>query len=198
MSIPIIHHVRGKSQSKSSARTLPLNLAIYANDCCGVAWPADASLYHDVHVSRQRIHELKRQLVAAQELVITKRPGATNLYYIAWKGVPLGSQGDYAGNRRGQHEPECPALETRRDAGPSLRARRRLCQRRRDRSALALIARDGYRCRSLGCTIREDLVIDHIAPLFKRGPDTLENLQWLCRPHNHVKAARTEEVPHAL
>jgi hypothetical protein len=45
MSLSIVHHVREKSQSKGSARTLLLNLAIYANDCCGVAWPADATLY---------------------------------------------------------------------------------------------------------------------------------------------------------
>jgi hypothetical protein len=62
MSMSIVHHVREKSQAKGSARTLLLNLAIYANDCCGVAWPADATLYHDVNVSRQRIHELKNAL----------------------------------------------------------------------------------------------------------------------------------------
>jgi hypothetical protein len=55
MSMSSVHHVREKSQSKGSARTLLLNLAIYANECCGVAWPSDATLYHDVNVSRQRI-----------------------------------------------------------------------------------------------------------------------------------------------
>ena len=75
MSMSIVHHVREKSQAKGSARTLLLNLAIYANDCCGVAWPADATLYHDVNVSRQRIHELKNALERTGELVIVERPG---------------------------------------------------------------------------------------------------------------------------
>jgi hypothetical protein len=104
MSISIVHHVREKSQAKGSARTLLLNLAIYANDCCGVAWPADATLYHDVNVSRQRIHELKNALKHSGELVIVERPGTTNLYYVAWHGQSLG--GTYADT--GQHDPRCP------------------------------------------------------------------------------------------
>jgi hypothetical protein len=109
MSVSIIHHVREKSQSKGSARTLLLNLAIYANDCCGVAWPADATLYHDVNVSRQRIHELKNALEQTGELVIVERPGTTNLYFVAWQGQPLGgsSQDD------GQHAPGCPLRNPR-------------------------------------------------------------------------------------
>jgi hypothetical protein len=104
MSLSIVHHVREKSQSKGSARTLLLNLAIYANDCCGVAWPADATLHHDVHVSRQRIHELKNRLEATGELVIVERPGTTNLYCVAWQGKPLG--GTFA--ETGRHDPSCP------------------------------------------------------------------------------------------
>jgi hypothetical protein len=104
MSMPIVHHVREKSQAKGSARTLLLNLAIYANDCCGVAWPADATLYHDVNVSRQRIHELKNALERTGELVIVERPGATNLYLIAWQGQPLGG----TSQDTGQHDPRCP------------------------------------------------------------------------------------------
>jgi hypothetical protein len=91
----IVHHVREKSQAKGSARTLLLNLAIYANDCCGVAWPADATLYHDINISRQRIHELKNAL---------ERPGATNLYFVAWQGQPLGG----TSRDTGQHDPRCP------------------------------------------------------------------------------------------
>jgi hypothetical protein len=83
-----------------------LNLAIYANDCCGVAWPADATLHHDVNVSRQRIHELKNALEAMGELVIVERPGTTNLYFVAWHGKPLGgtSQDD---------DPRCPLRNSR-------------------------------------------------------------------------------------
>jgi hypothetical protein len=104
MSMSIVDHVREKSNTKGSARTLLLDLALYANDCCGVAWPADATLYHDVNVSRQRIHELKNLLEDSGELVIVERPGFTNLYFVAWQGTPLGgtSQGD------GRHDPRCP------------------------------------------------------------------------------------------
>jgi hypothetical protein len=104
MSIPIVHHVREKSQSKGSARTLLLNLAIYSNDCCGVAWPADATLRHETNVSHQRIHELKRILEKAGELVIVARPGFTNLYFVAWQGKPLG--GTFP--ETGRHDPSCP------------------------------------------------------------------------------------------
>jgi hypothetical protein len=104
MSMNIVHHVREKSQAKGSARTLLLNLAIYANDCCGVAWPADATLYHDINVSRQRIHELKNALKRTGELVIVERPGSTNLYLVAWQGQPLGG----ASRDTGQHDPRCP------------------------------------------------------------------------------------------
>lgn len=104
MSISIVDHVRGKSQSKNSARTLLLNLAIYANDCCGVAWPADETLYHDVNVSRQRIHELKNRLEEMGELVIIERPGSTNLYFVAWQGKPLGG----TSRDTGRHDPRCP------------------------------------------------------------------------------------------
>jgi hypothetical protein len=109
MSLSIVHHVREKSQSKGSARTLLLNLALYANDCCGVAWPSDATLYHDVNVSRQRIHELKNRLEEQGELVIVERPGTTNLYFVAWQGQPLG--GTFA--ETGRHDPSCPLRHPR-------------------------------------------------------------------------------------
>ena len=112
MSLSIVHHVREKSQSKGSARTLLLNLAIYANDCCGVAWPSDATLHHDVNVSRQRIHELKNMLEAAGELVIVERPGTTNLYFVAWQGQPLG--GTFRDT--GRHDPRCPLRHSHRAA----------------------------------------------------------------------------------
>jgi hypothetical protein len=112
MSIPIVHHVREKSQSKGSARTLLLNLALYANDCCGVAWPSDATLYQDVNVSRQRIHELKNRLEDQGELVIVERPGATNLYCVAWQGKPLGG----TARDTGHHDPCCPLRHPHRTA----------------------------------------------------------------------------------
>jgi hypothetical protein len=115
----IVQHVRQKSQVKGSARTLLLNLAIYANDCCGVAWPSDATLRHDINVSHQRIHEVKNALEkpTVGELVIVERSGTTNLYFVAWQGRPLGPQGEYRDDKRGQHTPGCPLHD------PALRRR---------------------------------------------------------------------------
>jgi hypothetical protein len=78
---------------------LPSCGSIYANDCCGVAWPSDGTLAHDLNLSRQRLHELTTDLEATRqpvtrkaphlaakgELVILERPGATNLYLGIWE-----------------------------------------------------------------------------------------------------------------
>jgi hypothetical protein len=105
MSMEMVAHVREKSQSRSSARTLLLNLAIYANDCCGVAWPADATLRSEVNVSHQRIHEVKNALEDDGELVIVERPGATNLYFVAWQGKPVGGT---CREPQDRHDLHCP------------------------------------------------------------------------------------------
>jgi hypothetical protein len=117
MSIAIVHHVWQKSQTRGSARTLILSLAIHANDCCGVAWVSDTTLRGEVNVSRQRIHELKNAVEDAGELVIVERPGTTNLYFVAVHGQPLGPQGDYQTTKRGQHMLGCPLRD------PALRRR---------------------------------------------------------------------------
>jgi hypothetical protein len=108
MSMPIVHHVLAKSQTRSSARTLLVALGLHANDCCGVAWPADTTLRGEVNVSRQRIHELKNTLEDEGELVIVERPGTTNLYFVATHSQLLGPQGEYQTAKRGQHQPGCP------------------------------------------------------------------------------------------
>jgi hypothetical protein len=108
MSMAIVHHVWQKSQTRGSARTLLLSLAIHANDCCGVAWVSDTTLRHEVNVSRQRIHELKNAVEATGELTIVERPGSTNLYFVSWQGHPLGAQGDNCDGPRRQHQPGCP------------------------------------------------------------------------------------------
>jgi hypothetical protein len=108
MSMTIVHHVWQKSQTRGSARTLLLSLAIHANDCCGVAWVSDTTLRHEVNVSRQRIHELKNAVEATGELTIVERPGSTNLYFVSWQGHPLGAQGDDRNAPRRQHQPGCP------------------------------------------------------------------------------------------
>lgn len=66
--------------------------------------------------------------------------------------------------------------------------RRRQFQSNRDRLALALIERDGYRCSE--CGAHQDLTIDHIIPLSRGGDDSLDNLRWLCRSHNSQKGDR--------
>jgi hypothetical protein len=104
----IVAHVWQKSQTRSSARTLLLTLAIHANDCCGVAWASDTTLRAEVNVSRQRVHELKNVLEDDGELVTIERPGTTNLYFVAAHGQPLGPQGEYQTTKRGEHKLGCP------------------------------------------------------------------------------------------
>jgi hypothetical protein len=108
MSMPIVHHVLQKSQTRSSARTLLLTLAVHANECCGVAWPSETTLMHEVNISLQRLHELKQALPTTGELVIVRRPGRQTLYFVAWHGQPLGPQGEYLAQKSGEHQPGCP------------------------------------------------------------------------------------------
>jgi len=68
-----------------------------------------------------------------------------------------------------------------------LKERRREFQRIRAEVQLALIARDGYVCSQADCEVLTDLTIDHVVPVSKGGTDALENLRWLCRPHNSTK-----------
>ena len=53
---------------------------------------------------------------------------------------------------------------------------------------LAVYERDGHKC--LHCGTTERLSLDHIHPFSLGGPDTLENLQTICRPCNSRKGAR--------
>jgi hypothetical protein len=108
MSMDNVHHVFEKSQSKGSARTLLLTVAIHGNGCCGVAWPSDSTLRREVNVSRQRIHKLKQGVKQAGELVIIERPGTTNLYFIAEGGKPVGLSLERLRDARRRHEPGCP------------------------------------------------------------------------------------------
>jgi hypothetical protein len=108
MSIDKIYHVLQKSQSKGSPRVLVLTVALHANDCCGVAWPSDTTLRHEVNVSRQRIHELKQQGKRKGELVILERPGTTNLSFIAEGGKPVGLTLEMLLDATRDHERGCP------------------------------------------------------------------------------------------
>ena len=37
--------------------------------------------------------------------------------------------------------------------------------------------------------------LDHIVPAKHGGADTLDNVQWLCSPHNRMKSDRTAPPP---
>ncbi len=63
-------------------------------------------------------------------------------------------------------------------------ARPAIARRLRDE----VYGRDGHACVFCGAT--EDLSLDHIYPYSLGGPDTLENLQTLCRRCNSSKGAR--------
>jgi hypothetical protein len=108
MSMPNVQHVWEKSQSKGSARLLLTTIAIHGNDCCGVAWPSDTTLRHEVNVSRQRIHELKNAGEETGELLIIERPGTTNLYFIAHEGKPVGLDLGKLCDAGRPHERGCP------------------------------------------------------------------------------------------
>lgn len=58
---------------------------------------------------------------------------------------------------------------------------------------LEVYARDGFAC--LHCGTTERLSLDHIYPWSLGGPDTLENLQTLCRPCNSRKGAKVDANP---
>lgn len=51
-----------------------------------------------------------------------------------------------------------------------------------------------YVCAASECSITDDLTIDHVIPLSRGGSDDLENLQFLCRPHNSTKGDSQSEV----
>jgi len=64
-----------------------------------------------------------------------------------------------------------------------------------------LVERDGRCCAFVGddgarCTARAFLEIDHRQPWARGGPDTLENLRWLCRAHNQLQAEQDFGKPH--
>jgi len=95
----------------------------------------------------------------------------------------------YASENVKAHASEELAKIARRAAKKHHTKRRRAgFQQGRDRLALALIERDGYKCAECGAF--EDLTIDHITPLSKGGSDDLDNLWFLCRSHNSKKGDR--------
>jgi len=99
---------------------------------------------------------------------------------------------------------ECPSIETIRARTlerHTQAAKRRLTQKRRsefgqsrNHLALSLIeAGHQYVCAERDCEVVSDLTVDHIVPLSRGGSDDLENLRFLCRPHNSSKGAKMPE-----
>jgi 5-methylcytosine-specific restriction endonuclease McrA len=59
-----------------------------------------------------------------------------------------------------------------------------------------VFARDGEQCSftdetGCRCTSRYKLELDHVVPRAHGGPDTVENLRVVCRPHNSLYAEKT-------
>jgi len=71
--------------------------------------------------------------------------------------------------------------------------KRRRYQFNRERDVLMLrLIESGvpYVCAIDGCPVSEDLTIDHVLALSRGGADELENLRFLCQPHNSEKGDR--------
>jgi hypothetical protein len=93
MSMPIVDHVCDKSQTQSSARTLLVILAIHANDCCGLAWPAIETLRRKVNVSERQLHYDVAKLRQLGAIQVVPAPGVngTNLYRVYAPGIEPGA-----------------------------------------------------------------------------------------------------------
>ncbi len=93
MSMLIVDHVCDKSQTQSSARTLLVILALHANDCCGLAWPAIETLRHKVNVSERQLHYDVKKLskIGALQVIPGAGPCGTNLYRVFAPGIEPGA-----------------------------------------------------------------------------------------------------------
>jgi 5-methylcytosine-specific restriction endonuclease McrA len=66
----------------------------------------------------------------------------------------------------------------------------------RERSSLVLAMLDAgvpYACAMPGCGAIVKLTVDHIRALSRGGTDEIENLRFLCLPHNSAKGDRNED-----
>ncbi len=102
-----------------------------------------------------------------------------------------------------QHEPSAPSDGVReRDIDRSKSSPRSSTRGHLPRETLRrLVERDGPCCSFVGddgtrCASRAFLEIDHRQPWARGGPDTFENLRWLCRAHNQLMAERDFGKPH--
>jgi 5-methylcytosine-specific restriction enzyme A len=57
------------------------------------------------------------------------------------------------------------------------------------RTRKRILARDGYRCTTPGCTAPATDV-DHLVPVYAGGDDADSNLTSICTPHHRAKTSR--------
>jgi hypothetical protein len=109
MSFQLSQHVFYKSQHHGNAKVLLLALADYANDCCGLAWPAVDTLMAKVGVNLRNTHKLLKHVSsgAMAELEVLVRAGPHKVTLYRFRGVSLET-----GCRDGQgvlkHQKGCP------------------------------------------------------------------------------------------
>jgi hypothetical protein len=109
MSFVLMQHVFYKSRHHGNAKVLLLALADYANECCGLAWPAVDTLAAKVGINVRNTHYLLRQVSRGDhpelEILLRQGPHCTNLYRL--RGMPLGA-GCPEGQGAAGHTKGCP------------------------------------------------------------------------------------------
>lgn len=92
----------------------------------------------------------------------------------------------------GAHDARLASSRARAEArGGALRDRRAEFGARRSQLTLAMLDRGTpYKCAHPGCEVVAGLTIDHRIPISRGGTDDVENLQFMCRPHNSAKGDR--------
>ena len=91
MSFTCLQQVFHKSSFHGNAKVLLLALADYANDCCGLAWPAVETLSAKVGVNLRNTHKLLKQVSTGPqaEIEILPRQGPNHVNLYRFKGVSL-------------------------------------------------------------------------------------------------------------
>jgi hypothetical protein len=91
MSFQLSQHVFYKSEHHGNAKVLLLALADYANDCCGLVWPAVETLSAKVGVNLRNTHKLLKQVSTGPqaEIEILPRQGSNHVNLYRFKGVSL-------------------------------------------------------------------------------------------------------------
>lgn len=109
MSFTLIQHVFYKTQHHGNAKVLLLALADYANDCCGLAWPAVETLAVKVGVNLRNTHKLLKQVsegdTSELEILVRQGPHQVNLYRFRRVSLETWCRG---GQGVSKHQRGCP------------------------------------------------------------------------------------------